>query len=88
MDHPTARKWHAYYKSQVLFFFPKVLECSFVHVKFLRGIFIMCVCVLVAQECPTLCDLMECSPPGSSVHWILQARILEWVAIPFFRGSS
>ena len=46
------------------FFFPKVLECSFVHAKFLRGIFIMCVCVLVAQECPTLCDLMECSPPG------------------------
>ena len=38
--------------------------------------------VLVAQLCPTLCDLMDCSPPGSSVHGILQARILEWVAIP------
>ena len=44
--------------------------------------------VLVAQSCLTLCDLMECSPPGSSVHVILQARILEWVAIPFSRGSS
>ena len=35
----------------------------------------------VALLCPTLCDLVECSPPGSSVHGILQARILEWVAI-------
>ena len=40
------------------------------------------------QLCPTLCDPMDCSPPGSSVHGILQARILEWVAIPFSRGSS
>ena len=43
---------------------------------------------LVAQLCPTLCDLMDCSLPGSSVREILQARILEWVAIPFSRGSS
>ena len=43
--------------------------------------------VLVAQSCLTLCDPMGCSLPGSSVHGILQARILEWVAIPFFRGS-
>ena len=42
----------------------------------------------VAQSCPTLCDPMDCSPPGSSVHGILQARILEWVAILFSRGSS
>ena len=40
------------------------------------------------QLCPTLCDLMDCSMPGSSVHGILQARILEWVAISFSRGSS
>ena len=39
------------------------------------------------QLCLTLCDPMDCSPPGSSVHGILQARILEWVAIPFSRGS-
>ena len=40
------------------------------------------------QSCPTLCDPMDCSPPGSSVHGILQARILEWVAMPSSRGSS
>ena len=45
-------------------------------------------CVLVTQLCPTLCDLIDCSPPGSYVQRILQARILEWVAIPFSRGSS
>ena len=44
--------------------------------------------VLVAQVCLILCDPMDCSPPGSSVHRILQARTLEWVAIPFSRGSS
>ena len=44
--------------------------------------------VLVAQLCLTLCDPMDCSLPGSSVHGILQARILEWVAISFSRGSS
>ena len=41
----------------------------------------------VAQSCLTLCDPVDCSPPGSSVHGILQARILEWVAISFSRGS-
>ena len=40
------------------------------------------------QSCDTLCDPTDCSPPGSSIRGILQARILEWVAIPFFRGSS
>ena len=40
----------------------------------------------VAQSCLTLCDPMDCSPPGSSVHGILQARILEWVAMPSSRG--
>ena len=44
--------------------------------------------VLVAQSCPTLCDPRDCSLPGSSVHGILQARILEWVSIPFSRGPS
>ena len=44
--------------------------------------------VLVVHSCPTLCDLMDCSPPGSSVHGIFQARMLEWVAIFFSRGSS
>ena len=40
------------------------------------------------QSCPTLCHPLDCSPPGSSVHGILQARILELVAISFPRGSS
>ena len=44
--------------------------------------------VLVVQLCLTLCDSMDCSLPGSSVHGILQARILEWVAIPFSKGPS
>ena len=43
--------------------------------------------VLVAQSCPILCDFMDYSPPGSSVHGILQARTLEWVAIRFSRES-
>ena len=42
----------------------------------------------VAQSCLTLCDLMDYSPPGSPVHGILQAKILQWVAMPFLRGSS
>ena len=39
------------------------------------------------QLCLTLCDPMDCSPSGPSIHGILQARILEWVAVPFSRGS-
>ena len=42
----------------------------------------------VTQSCPTPCDPMDCSPPGSSVHEIFQARVLEWGAISFSRGSS
>ena len=45
-------------------------------------------CAQSLQLCLTLCDSMDCSPPGSSVHGILQARILEWVAISSSRGSS
>ena len=48
----------------------------------------VCVCVLVVQLCPILWDPMNCSLPGSSVHEILQARIQDWVAIPFSRDSS
>ena len=43
---------------------------------------------LLAQSCLILCDSMDCSPPGSSLHGILQARVLEWVAISFSKGSS
>ena len=45
-------------------------------------------CVLICFSCVRLCDTMNCSPPGSSVHGILQARILEWAAMPSSRGSS
>ena len=48
----------------------------------------MCVLVLVAQSCPTLRDPMAWNLPDSSVHGVFQARILEWVAISFSRGSS
>ena len=44
--------------------------------------------VLVSQSYPILCDLMDCSPLGSSVHGILQVGILEWGAVSFSRGSS
>ena len=44
--------------------------------------------MLVTQSCLTLCDPIDCNPPGSSVHGIRQARILEWVALSFSRGSS
>ena len=45
-------------------------------------------CVLSTQSCLTLCNPLDCSPPGSSVHGILWARILEWVAMTSSRGSS
>ena len=44
--------------------------------------------VLVTQLCLTLCHPVNCRPPGSSIHEILQARILAWVAMPFYKGSS
>ena len=60
-----------------MFVDPDFLEPSLKHRK-----------VVVAQLCPTFHEPMDCSPPGSSVSGILQAGILEWVAIPFSRGSS
>ena len=49
---------------------------------------VLCVLCLAAQSRLTVCDPMDCSPPDSSVHGILQARILEWVAMISSRGSS
>ena len=51
-------------------------------------LYIACMPANSLQLCPTLCNPMDCSLPGSSVHGILQARILEWVAMPSSRGSS
>jgi len=48
----------------------------------------VCLHAKLLQSCPTLCDPMDCSPPGSSVRGIFQARILEWVAMPSSRESS
>ena len=62
---------------------PKYLYWYFIEVLILS-----CMVVYLQQSCPTLCDPMDCSPSGSSVHGISQARILEWVAIPFCRESS
>ena len=53
-----------------------------------NGFYLLCMCAKLFQLCPTLCDPMDCSPLDSSVCGILQARILEWVAIPSSIGTS
>ena len=53
-----------------------------------KVLFEICLCAKSLQSCLTLCDPMDCSPPGSSVHGVLQARILEWVSMPYSRGPS
>ena len=70
-----------------------VSNYHFVYFKCIQSCVCVCVCVCTCSGithllCPTLCDPMDCSPPGSFVHRILQARILEWVAIPFCNRSS
>ena len=55
--------------------------CIYIHIY-------ACVCVKSLQSCATLHDPMDCNLPGSFVYGILQTRTLEWVAIPFSRGSS
>ena len=62
-----------------------LMECK---IMFAVHLILHNVCVLVAQSCLALCDAIDCGPPGSSVHGISQARILEWVVIFFSRGSS
>ena len=69
---------------------PGVCVCVCVCVRARARVYVrMCACAhvlahtLVTQSCQILCDPMDCSPPSSSVHGILQAIILEWVAIPF-----
>ena len=61
-------------------------ETKAVDLKLDQLLFIFTLKVKVAQLCPSLCDPMDCSPPGSSVHGIHQARILDWVAVPFSKG--
>ena len=72
-----------YYIERTTSFYYAIRTLPYVLFKFLLWF-----CVLVTQSCPTLCDLTDCTPPGFSVHGILQARVLEWIAIPFSRGTS
>ena len=60
---------------------PKILSL-------IGGSFHCTVLCFLMQSCLTVCDPVVCSPPGSSVHEVLQAGILEWIATPSFRGSS
>ena len=64
------------------------LSRTYCHVRKIPKLRCVHSCMLSLQSYPTLCDLMDCSPPGSSVHRILQARILEWIAMPSSRVSS
>ena len=64
------------------------LQCCVCFCSTAKGISYMYTCAQLLQLCPPLCDPMDCSPSGSSVHGILQASILEWVALPSSRGSS
>ena len=66
-----------------------IVEILYIYLNVWKEIY-LCLCLysLVAKLCPTLFDLMDCSPPGSSVHGILQARTLEWAAVSRSRGSS
>ena len=65
-----------------------IILCLFYHAIVKFPLLFHCCACSAAQFCPTLCDSLDCSPPGSFVHGISQARILEWVAISFSRGSS
>ena len=65
-----------------LFCFTKIKHCIYWFIYYWNKMY------LVARSCLTLCDPMDCSLPASSVHGILQARTLEWVAMPSFRGPS
>ena len=70
------------------FFFLFIFLFYFLTLQYCIDILEVCCCHLVTESYLTLCDPLDCSPPGSSVSGILQARILEWVAISFSRGSS
>ena len=80
-----------FYLSQYVW---NMIISSVVNIKIINELFHIFLIVLslrkalVAQVCPTLCDPMDCHPPGSSLLGILQERILEWVAIPFSGVSS
>ena len=80
------------YLSVPLAWYLPIPQASFIHHPFPKGILLPDVLLslktVCAQSCPTLCDPMDCSLPGSSDRGIFQARILEWIAVSFCRGSS
>ena len=65
-----------------------LVELSFLLLSHESSLYILDTHAQLLRSCLTLSDSMDCSPPGSPVHGILRARILEWVAMPSFRGSS
>ena len=65
-----------------------ISQPQLVTLKRLMGLLAVFVCAKLLQSCPTLYNHVDCTLLGSSVPAILQARILEWVAVPFSRGSS
>ena len=85
LHHDILRKW------KYLVHLGKLDEFRGIHLEFGSSLvqnFIVCCCCLLAKLCLILCNAMDCSPPDSSVHGILQARRLEWAAISFSKCSS
>ena len=75
--------------NQALLTLLKYLQfCSWYCIVYQANLTVIICCCSVTQSCLTICDSMDCSSPGSSVHGILQARILDWVAISSSRESS
>ena len=66
---------------------PTSLFCLLVHYSVWFGFYFLWCSSSITQSCLTLCDPVDCSPPGSSIHGILQARILEWAVMPSSRVS-
>ena len=80
--------WNDYFKKYFEFW---VLRHTHTHTHMFNALLSVCVCMcvcLTTQMCSTLCSPMDCNSPGFSVHGISQTRILEWVAIFYFRRSS
>ena len=83
LQNSSPGSWVAKEKDLQTLMFGALQRCGWVSLTYLQ----QNLCVCVAQSCLTLCSPLDCSLPGSSIHWILHARTLEWVAIPFSRES-
>ena len=91
---PSLKQRNTILEEFVIFEIKKPIKKCFWDVYLFCGLYYALCCLinvwvcLVIKWCPTLCDPIDCSPPGSSVHRIFQERILEWVSISSSRGSS